>query len=127
MVSECLDCGAPLRGRSDKKFCDDQCRSSYNNRINESVARAIRPINAILRRNHSILSRLCTGKRIRLMKDELLKYGYDLNYHTHLQTQGEQTCYFCYNYGYMQLDTEVFLIVKKDKIRTYSGSLQQKQ
>ncbi|MFA6947300.1 MAG: DUF2116 family Zn-ribbon domain-containing protein, partial [Pedobacter sp.] len=33
MERECLDCGAALRGRTDKKFCDDQCRSNFNNRM----------------------------------------------------------------------------------------------
>jgi predicted nucleic acid-binding Zn ribbon protein len=113
MVSECLDCGSPIRGRSDKKFCDDQCRSTYNNRIKEEITRAMRPVNAILRKNHSILSKLCLGKRIRLTKDDLLKHGYELNFHTHLKIHNEQTYYFCYNYGYVQLSNEVFVIVKK--------------
>ena len=27
----CLACGKPLKGRIDKKFCDDYCRNNYNN------------------------------------------------------------------------------------------------
>ena len=30
---KCLDCGDSLRGRTDKKFCSDQCRNSYNNKL----------------------------------------------------------------------------------------------
>ena len=26
----CLECGDVIKGRADKKFCDDQCRSNYN-------------------------------------------------------------------------------------------------
>ncbi len=113
MKRECLDCGSPLHGRTDKKFCDDQCRSSYNNHIKAGVACALRPVNAILRKNHSILTRLCTGSKAKLMRDDLLRYGFDLNYHTHFYTQSGQTYCFCYNYGYMPLNDEVFLIVKK--------------
>jgi hypothetical protein len=29
----CWDCGAELKGRVDMKFCDNQCRGNYNNRI----------------------------------------------------------------------------------------------
>ncbi|RYF12576.1 MAG: DUF2116 family Zn-ribbon domain-containing protein, partial [Flavobacteriales bacterium] len=28
----CLDCNTEIKGRADKKFCDDQCRNNYNNR-----------------------------------------------------------------------------------------------
>ena len=30
---ECLECSTALMGRVDKKFCNDQCRNSYNNRL----------------------------------------------------------------------------------------------
>ena len=28
---KCLSCGKLLKGRVDKKFCDDYCRNNYNN------------------------------------------------------------------------------------------------
>jgi hypothetical protein len=34
----CLQCGTELRGRIDKKFCDDQCRTAYNNSIKTDSA-----------------------------------------------------------------------------------------
>ncbi len=115
MERECLDCGSVLRGRADKKFCDDQCRSSYNNHLKAGSASALRPVNAILRKNHAILTRLCTRNKVKLKKDELLRNGFDLTYHTHLyNTQNGNTYYFCYDYGYMRLDGEVFLVVKKN-------------
>ena len=114
MERACLDCGSPLRGRTDKKFCDDQCRSTYNNRIKAESFSSLSPVNAILRKNYSILARLCPAGKVRLKKDELLRYGFDLNYHTHLyETQTGNTYFFCYDYGYLKLENEVFLIVKK--------------
>ena len=32
---ECLECGEPLKGRVDKKFCSDYCRNSHNNKVNK--------------------------------------------------------------------------------------------
>ncbi|WP_170122572.1 hypothetical protein [Mucilaginibacter oryzae] len=29
----CLDCGTPLQGRADKKFCNDLGRNNYNNQL----------------------------------------------------------------------------------------------
>jgi len=30
-VRKCLHCDHVLKGRTDKKFCDDYCRNTYNN------------------------------------------------------------------------------------------------
>ena len=114
MERKCLDCGSVLRGRTDKKFCDDQCRSNYNNHLKADASTALRQVNAILRKNHAILTRLCTADKIKLKKDDLLRCGFDPSYHTHLyHTQNGNTYYFCYDYGFMKLDGEVFLVVRK--------------
>jgi hypothetical protein len=114
MERECLDCGSVLHGRSDKKFCDDQCRSNFNNRIKAGINSSMKPVNSILRKNHAILSRLCPESKIRIKKDDLLKYGFNPDYHTHLhQTQNGNTYYFCYDYGVLKLEGEVYLVVKR--------------
>ncbi len=115
MERNCLDCGSVLRGRSDKKFCDDQCRSNFNNRMKAGMYSSMRPVNSILRKNHAILSRLCPENKIRIKKDDLLKYGFNPDYHTHLhQTRNGNTYYFCYEYGVLRLDGDFFLVVKQD-------------
>ncbi len=34
-MNECLTCRKPIKGRSDKKFCDSACRNTFNNRIKQ--------------------------------------------------------------------------------------------
>lgn len=115
MERQCLDCGSSLRGRADKKFCDDQCRSNYNNNLRAGSAAELRSVNAILRKNHSILTRLCTGHKVKLKKDELLRNGFDLNYHTHHQsTRNGDTYFCCYNYGFTKIDAERVLIIRQN-------------
>ncbi|MCH5686755.1 DUF2116 family Zn-ribbon domain-containing protein [Niabella sp. W65] len=46
----CMACGKPVKGRSDKKFCDDYCRNAYNNRANGINSGIIRSINNDLKR-----------------------------------------------------------------------------
>ena len=55
----CLYCGETFQGRSDKKFCDAQCRNSYNNKVNRLHELKIIEVNKILRKNRSILNNLC--------------------------------------------------------------------
>ncbi|WP_431012719.1 DUF2116 family Zn-ribbon domain-containing protein, partial [Rahnella sp. PAMC25617] len=41
----CLNCGNVIQGRIDKKFCDDQCRNSFNNQQNALSTNYIRRVN----------------------------------------------------------------------------------
>jgi len=38
----CPECGEKIIGRADKKFCSDQCRNSYNNRLNSDASNTVR-------------------------------------------------------------------------------------
>lgn len=128
MERQCLDCGANLRGRSDKKFCDDQCRSNFNNRAKAGIYSMMKPVNSILRKNHAILSRICPENKVRIKKDELLKNGFNPDYHTHLhETQNGHTYFFCYEYGFLRLEGDVFLVVKQDfEPKEQAGRLRRK-
>ncbi|MBN2521295.1 MAG: hypothetical protein JXB17_12355, partial [Bacteroidales bacterium] len=54
----CTECGEPIHGRSDKKFCCDQCRNIFNNRLNSNLNNYMRNINNVLRKNRRILAEL---------------------------------------------------------------------
>ena len=58
----CLECNQPLFGRIDKKFCNDYCRNSYNNRSNKVANDYVRKVNVILRKNRKIITSLLNGK-----------------------------------------------------------------
>ncbi len=32
-TATCQQCGKPVKGRIDKRFCDDFCRNAYNNNL----------------------------------------------------------------------------------------------
>ena len=112
----CLDCGTVLHGRADKKFCDDQCRNNYNNQLNSSSYNQMRNINNILRKNRRILEELNpTGKTKSTLKKMAAK-GYDFNYLTNIyQTQNGKTYHFCYGYGYLPLEGDEVLLVKREE------------
>jgi hypothetical protein len=82
----CLFCEKPLKGRSDKKFCDDYCRAAYNNDLKSAANNNIRNVNNALGKNRRILESLlpegeATAKASR---DKLIEKGFQFKYHTHL-------------------------------------------
>jgi len=116
MNRTCLDCGAALKGRIDKKFCDDLCRSNYNNRIKSEDTIVIRSINQILKRNRDILKSLNPDGKTKVKFKTLLHNGFDFTYHTHTyETQKGTVYHFCYEYGYLRLENDELLIVKREE------------
>ena len=111
----CLDCHTPLKGRADKKFCDDQCRSNYNNKLKMKEHGYTKKINQILFHNRKILMEENPNGKTKVRKDQLLKKGFDFNYHTHIYTTQTANSYvFCYEFGYLLLENEEVLLVKRE-------------
>lgn len=117
----CMDCGEMLNGRADKKFCSDQCRNSYNNRMNSDNNNFMRNVNNILRRNRRILAELTPegqGKAT-LHKDKVSEMGFNFGYHTHVYTTRKGTIYyFCYEYGYLPHNNDFMTIVHRKRTET---------
>ena len=105
-----------VRGRSDKKFCDDYCRNNYNNQLKAEDNNYVRNINNTLRKNRRILNELLpdTEEMMKTTKDNLIQQGFRFKYMTHTYTNKKgHTYFFCYDYGYMPLENDWFLVVKK--------------
>ena len=58
-MNHCLDCGAVLEGRADKKFCSDHCKSSYHYERSKSKTTSLfKTIDAQLKKNRRLLKKL---------------------------------------------------------------------
>lgn len=114
-MSECLHCSKVLQGRSDKKFCDDNCRSSYNNKWLSETNNYVRNVNRILRKNRKILSELMGGgETMKVSEYKLVSLGFNFKYFTNIfQTKAGKTYYFCYDFGWLPLGNEKYAIVAK--------------
>lgn len=112
----CSECERPLFGRTDKKFCSDACRNSYNNRVNADATNFVRNVNNSLRRNRRILLELKNGEGSKVHRDQLLRAGFDFDYHTNIrETQSGDMFYYCYDLGYQVLTNgEVLLVAKPE-------------
>ncbi len=84
----CLNCNKPVKGRTDKKFCDDYCRNNYNNQLKSSTINLVRNINNALGKNRRILENLFTeGEEMaKTNKSKLLQKGFQFKYITHTFT-----------------------------------------
>lgn len=111
----CLNCGKPIQGRIDKKFCDDSCRNTYNNQLNAADTNLIRNINHLLKKNRNILAMLIPqGENLaKTNREKLIREGFNFKYFTHTYTnqKGNVYCY-CYDFGYLPLEGDWFLVVR---------------
>ncbi|MEO6838860.1 MAG: hypothetical protein ABI261_01175 [Ginsengibacter sp.] len=115
-TAHCLTCDKSVKGRTDKKFCDDYCRNSYNNQLKATKNNLVRNINNALGKNRRILESLIhtTEEIAKTHKDKLLERGFQFKYMTHTYTNKKGNIYyFCYDLGYMPLENDWFLLVKR--------------
>lgn len=111
----CLECGEPLKGRADQKFCNDLCRNAYNNKKLGASSKYVRKVNRILKKNHSILEELNPEEKTTTFKSVLEKHGFNFNFYTHIYTtRNGRDYYFCYDQGYSELENNKYLLVKKE-------------
>jgi hypothetical protein len=111
---KCKECGGKISGRIDKKFCSDECRISYNNRIRSDETNYIRNVNNTLRKNRRILMELNTTGKTRVPREQLSTRGFDFSFFTgEYKTKDGAVYHYCYEQGYLQIDKDWYLLVVK--------------
>ena len=111
----CLECGDAILGRIDKKFCSDACRNTYNNKLNRDSSNLMKNINNGLRKNYRILVELNTIGKTKVSRNKLISKGFDFHFLTEiLNTQKGHSYYFVYDQGYLKLEDDWFMLVKKE-------------
>jgi len=99
----CVQCSKEIRGRADKKFCNEICRNQFHNKQKAPVNNLVRNINSVLGRNRGILEELLrtTDLKARVPIELLSRKGFRFTYFTHIKTtkKGEPG-YYCYDLGY---------------------------
>lgn len=111
----CLECGEKIVGRTDKKFCSDYCRNTYNNKVDPASKNMIRNINNRLKKNYRILEELNDVGKTKVTRSKLLDHNFDFNYFTSIYTtKTGNTYYYVYDQGYLALDNDFYLLIKRD-------------
>jgi predicted nucleic acid-binding Zn ribbon protein len=112
-MKTCPVCQTLVIGRSDKKYCSDDCRAAYHNERNRVRNKKIRSINRILRRNRNILGDLLQQDFDRVSKTHLQEKGFNFNYFTRERSEkgnGYKSCYDI-SYSLVEENQEQFVII----------------
>lgn len=112
---ECKECGTPIKGRIDKKFCSDYCRNSFNNKVNKESKNMIRNVNYRLRKNYKTLCELNKTGKTKVTRVKLISNNFDFNLFTSIYTtKTGNTYYYVYDQGYLALENDYYLLVKSE-------------
>ena len=113
---ECIICGDEIIGRPDKRFCSDNCRSTFHNRQNSDQTNFIRNINNILRKNRRILASMNTDGKTSLHRDKLMENGFNFRYFTNEYVTRKGTTYrFVYDQGYTERENGYLTLVVRQE------------
>lgn len=116
---KCCTCNKIIRGRSDKKFCNEYCRNVYNNKAKSADSPTTKHINKILNKNRVVLKlNISKQQAVRKIKKETLReQGFVFKYHTHLFNRNNGNPYFfIYDFGYLSLCQEWCLVFEADQL-----------
>lgn len=104
IYKECLNCSKELEGRTDKKFCDPQCKSAYQyQKEKESPERFYNKVDNQLKLNRKILKEYNKGGKVTIRIKVLLDLGFDPKYFTHYWKNQKGDVYlFVYEFGFLK-------------------------
>ncbi|WP_417238781.1 hypothetical protein [Bizionia sp.] len=109
----CLSCEKLIVGRSDKRFCDSYCRSSYHYKKNlDEAPRFYNLVDNQLKKNRRILKSYNKSGLATVRSQILLGQGFNPNFFTHYWKNANNDIYlFVYEFGFLKKD-EKFILIK---------------
>ena len=103
-VKLCLQCSKVLFGRSDKKFCDVHCKSSYQYQKSKTEAPPFYvKVDNQLKLNRKILKQYNKAGNASVRLNVLQNEGFNPNFFTHFWKNNINDVYlFVYEYGFLK-------------------------
>lgn len=113
----CIQCGEPVVGRLDKKFCNESCKSIYHYQHNlEKEESLYKSIDRSLKTNRRVLKEFNRAGKATVRKQILIDEGFNPKYFTHYWKANNGNVYlFCYEYGFMKKtenDKEKYILIQ---------------
>jgi len=103
-MNYCLYCKSILEGRSDKKFCDAYCKSSFHYQSSKLKEETIYvKIDKQLKTNRRLLKHFNRSGYASIDVQDLNDLGFNPKYFTHYWKNKKGDIYlFCYEYGFIK-------------------------
>src|SRR5690606_37469649 len=117
IYKECLYCNKVLKGRTDKKFCDPQCKSAYQyQQAQEQPERFYNKVDNQLKLNRKILKEFNKGGKVTVRAEVLKALGFDSKFFTHYWKNTKGDVYlFAYEYGFLkgtENNTDKYILIQ---------------
>jgi len=117
IYKECHHCSKELTGRTDKKFCDPQCKSAYQyQKEKQNPERFYNKVDNQLKLNRRLLKEYNKGGKVTIRTSVLLELGFDPNFFTHYWKNNKGDVYlFVYEYGFLKRkegNKDKFVLIK---------------
>jgi hypothetical protein len=115
MKNECQQCGKPIRGRTDKKFCDATCKNAFNFTKRRNTRNEVKEIDSYLHRNREILATLMgESKKEMFDRTVLSRAKFRWEYMTGIYKNKQGKWYhLVYDYAWMEFTDQQILVVRK--------------
>ncbi len=113
----CLECGNVIRyGRTDKKFCCDECKTKHHNLLAKDGRLYRRKVLGIINRNYEILEGLVKAGADSVDLAELTASGFVPGVTTSYSKSGKHDLYTCFDIKYIMTRTRIYSIERIQKL-----------
>ena len=121
-VARCLECGDAIAyGRSDKKFCSEDCKNRHHNHQSRSSRNIRRRVTAMLEKNYEVLDELVRSGIESVRLSDVLLMGFNPLYVTSYRKLRNHQEYLCFDIRYIMTPSRLCSI---SKIQNLSLNLQ---
>ena len=98
--AHCLECGEPLYGRTDKRFCSGLCRSKYHRHRSYAHEKLVTDEMDALLKNYSVLEQLLLLHSFRCPLSAVESMGFNKDFVTRVTKKGKHLEYRCFDLIY---------------------------
>ena len=119
-MPKCLHCGEQIRyGRTDKKFCCDDCRNRHYNEQSKSGRAFRRRILSQLMGNYDVLDRLFKAEVYSIDLIDAVTIGFTPGIMTSHRRVCKHDEYCCFDIKYIMTDKRIYSISKLENVSVH--------
>ncbi len=109
----CLECGDNIDyGRSDKKFCSEQCKNNHNNKKARTSRLTKLKVLGALDKNYRILDSIIKLGFTSMDIMQIKQMGFDITYITSVRRIRNNDVYYCFDIEFKISPTKVWAIYR---------------